>query len=165
MGPFLIKHLGMPLSPRRWTKADCDTVIEKITKRIPCWTSRSLSYAGRLQLIHSVMFSMHTYWSSLFILPKGVIKSIEAICRNFLWGHKAEYVKAPPVAWDFVCKPKKASRLGIINCGIWNHAAIAKHIWYIANEKACLWVKWVHGIYVGDQGIRTVENKENIAWY
>ncbi|KAJ8431921.1 hypothetical protein Cgig2_016354 [Carnegiea gigantea] len=63
-----------------------------------------------------------------------------------------EYMKAPPVAWDFVCKPKKAG-------------AIAKHPCYIATEKFCLWVKWVHGIYIRDQNIWTVASKENVSWY
>ena len=74
-------------------------------------------------------------------------------------------MKAPPVAWDFVCKPKKAGGLGIINCGISNVAAIAKHLWFIATEKICLWVKWVHGIYLRGQNIWTVPSKENVAGY
>ena len=32
MGSFPIKYLGIPLSPRRWTKAECGAVIEKIAK-------------------------------------------------------------------------------------------------------------------------------------
>ena len=164
LGTFPIKYLGIPLSPRRWTKADCNAVTEKITKCIQCWTSRTLSYAGRLQVINSMLFSMHTYQSSLFILLKGVIKSSEAICRNFLEGQKVEYVKAPLVAWDLVCKPKSAGGLGIINCGYWNTAATAKHLCYITNEKAFLQVKQVHGIYIGDQTMWAIESKENIAW-
>lgn len=139
-------------------------LIEKITKRINCWTSKTLSYAVRLQLIHSVLFLLHTYWTSLFILPKEVIKSIEGICRNFLWNQKPDYVKAPPVVWDFVCKPKRTGGLGIIKCEVWNHV-VAKHLWSIASGKICLWVRWIHGLYIKNQSIWSVTIKEDSAWY
>ena len=48
-------------------------------------TSKRLSYAGRLQLIRSVLFSIQVYWSSIFILPKEVCKVIDQILRSFLW--------------------------------------------------------------------------------
>jgi len=69
-GSFPVKYLGIPLSLRKWSIADCHALVEKITTRINTWTTRHLSYAGRLQLINSVIFSLHTYWSSMFILPK-----------------------------------------------------------------------------------------------
>lgn len=94
-----------------------------------------------------------------------MIRNIEDICMNFLWGQKADYQRASPVAWDFVCKPKRAGGLGIITCELWNYAAIAKHLWYIAKEKVCLWVKWVHGLYIQQQNIWTVPIKENTSWY
>ena len=70
-------------------------------------------------------------------IPKGVIRYIEGICKNFLWGQKADYLRAPPVTWDFVCRPKRAGGLGIINYELWNYAAIAKYLWYITKEKVC----------------------------
>jgi len=52
-----------------------------------------MSLCGRIQLINSVLFSIHTYWISLFIVSKAAIKSIEGVCRRFLWGQTAEYQK------------------------------------------------------------------------
>ncbi|XP_019232773.1 PREDICTED: uncharacterized protein LOC109213430 [Nicotiana attenuata] len=53
---------------------------------------------------------------------------ITAICRNFLWDGKKVSNKAPLIAWDLVCRPKKIGGLGITNGVIWNEAAIAKYI-------------------------------------
>jgi len=86
LGTFLVKYREVPFSPKSYSTAYFHMIIKKITKKIHCWQRRNLSYAGRAQLINSALFSLHSYWSSLFIHPKGVIKGIEDLCRNFLWG-------------------------------------------------------------------------------
>jgi hypothetical protein len=40
---------------------------KKITATINYWLSRNLSFAGRLQLVSSVLYSVQVYWSSIFI--------------------------------------------------------------------------------------------------
>ncbi|KAL2251969.1 UNVERIFIED_CONTAM: putative mitochondrial protein [Sesamum indicum] len=45
----------------------------------------ALSYAGRVQLIKSVLMAFSVYWGSPFILPKGVLREIEKRLRSFLW--------------------------------------------------------------------------------
>ena len=84
-GTLPIKFLGVPLISTRLTARDCRPLIDKITNRVESWTSKRLSYAGRLQLIRSVLFSIQVYWSSIFILPKEVCKVIDQILRSFLW--------------------------------------------------------------------------------
>ncbi|GKG40545.1 hypothetical protein Tco_0467322, partial [Tanacetum coccineum] len=44
-----------------------------------------LSYAGRLQLIASVLSLMQMYWASVFILPKLIVKDIHRLFKGFLW--------------------------------------------------------------------------------
>ncbi|KAK4383826.1 hypothetical protein Sango_3115700 [Sesamum angolense] len=53
--------------------------------RIKGWDNIQLSFAGRLQLIKSVLMSLNVYWAMAFILPKGVIRAVEKKLRNFLW--------------------------------------------------------------------------------
>ncbi|KAH0651565.1 hypothetical protein KY290_032934 [Solanum tuberosum] len=48
VGEFPIKYLGLPLSPKKWRKTDCWSLIDKITQRIKVTYSKKLSYAGRL---------------------------------------------------------------------------------------------------------------------
>ncbi|XP_074283266.1 uncharacterized protein LOC141607820 [Silene latifolia] len=49
----------------------------------------------------------------MFIIPKGVIRRIEGICRNFLWDGSSDYHRVPLVAWDKVTLPKDEGGLGI----------------------------------------------------
>ncbi|KAL0294929.1 UNVERIFIED_CONTAM: hypothetical protein Sangu_3208300 [Sesamum angustifolium] len=76
-GSLPIKYLGIPLSSSRLTIADCRPLLDKVDTRLAGWNHQTLSYAGRLQLIKSVISTLHTYWASVFILPKGVLKMLE----------------------------------------------------------------------------------------
>lgn len=76
-------YLGLLLT-KNMTVLDYLPLIEKIRKRIDSWTSRFLSYAGRLQLIKSVITSLTNFWIAAFRLPNGCIKEIERMCAAFL---------------------------------------------------------------------------------
>ena len=53
--------------------------------KIHNWTSKVLSFAGRLQLIQAVLYSIQVYWTLVFILPKSIIKDVvEQLLRWFL---------------------------------------------------------------------------------
>ncbi|KAK4381497.1 hypothetical protein Sango_2962300 [Sesamum angolense] len=70
------------------------------------WNHLNLIFAGRVQLIRSVLNTLHSYWASVFILPKGIIKILEAKIRKFLWQGSTGrgYAK---VAWEQICRPKE----------------------------------------------------------
>ena len=61
LGTLPVRYLGVPLVTRQLTDRDCAPLVEKITARINTWTSKFLSYAGRFQLIQSVLFSIQNY--------------------------------------------------------------------------------------------------------
>ncbi|XP_016505979.2 uncharacterized protein LOC107823783 [Nicotiana tabacum] len=44
---------------------------------ISSWTAKKLSYAGRIQLVQTVIFNIQAYWAQIFIIPAKVIKAIE----------------------------------------------------------------------------------------
>ncbi|XP_059289666.1 uncharacterized protein LOC132043204 [Lycium ferocissimum] len=84
-GELQIKYLGVPLCAKRISVVQYQPLLEKMLGRITSWTTKFLSYAGRMQFLKSVLFSIQVFWSQLFVLPRKVIKMIEAICRTFLW--------------------------------------------------------------------------------
>ncbi|XP_058189339.1 uncharacterized protein LOC131306925 [Rhododendron vialii] len=84
-GKLPVKYLGVPLISTRLTSTDCSMLKEKILARIHSWTQKFLSYGGRAQLIQSVLFSIQTYWSSIFTLPQSILKEIEGVLSVFLW--------------------------------------------------------------------------------
>ncbi|KAK4384578.1 hypothetical protein Sango_3046200 [Sesamum angolense] len=100
-GSLPVKYLGIPLTSSRLTIADCRPLIDKVDARLAGWNNQTLSYAGRLQLIKSVLSTLHMYWASAFILPKGVLKTLEKKMRQFLWQGSAGSRNAK-VAWEWI---------------------------------------------------------------
>lgn len=84
VGTLPIRYLGLPLTTKALTKQDYEPLIDKVRTRLLSWANRSVSYAGRLQLIKTVIYSIVNFWSSAFILPIGCLDTIEGLCSAFL---------------------------------------------------------------------------------
>ncbi|GJS03905.1 hypothetical protein Tco_0320413 [Tanacetum coccineum] len=84
-GRLPVKYLGVPLVSSKLIFRDCKELIEKVESRLNDWKNKSLSIAGRLQLVQSVIASMHVFWASIFILPSRILLEIEQLMRGFLW--------------------------------------------------------------------------------
>ena len=106
LGKLPVKYLEVPISSKKLTVADCDQLIDKMVSRIRMWSSRNISFAGRRQLVNVVLMSVCVYWSQVFLLPKKVLKQVNAICRLFLWTWTCNSSRLVYVSWDSVCTPK-----------------------------------------------------------
>ncbi|GKC52350.1 RNA-directed DNA polymerase, eukaryota, reverse transcriptase zinc-binding domain protein [Tanacetum coccineum] len=58
-----VKYLGIPLLSKNGI-SDCKVLVDKVRNKVNDWKYKTLSYAGRLQLITSVLSAMQTYWAS-----------------------------------------------------------------------------------------------------
>lgn len=109
-GKLPVNYLGVPLDSRNLPVAAyiCCSLYptDKIMSRVTHWSSKLLSYAGRLQLIKSVITSITVYWLQIYPIPKKVLKHIADICRLFLWSNSAVINKKAHVASEKVCDPK-----------------------------------------------------------
>ena len=79
-----MRYLGVPVTASRLSKVECRGLVEKIMGKIRLWATKSISFAGRAQLLNSVVFGMINYWATIFILPKEVIDQLNQLCRNYL---------------------------------------------------------------------------------
>ncbi|XP_062112043.1 uncharacterized protein LOC133823367 [Humulus lupulus] len=161
--PF--RYLGIPICSKRITNAECGIILEKMVAKIKQWISRNLSYSARATLINSVLLSIHSYWAQIMVMPKNLLKDIEAICRAFLWKGVAEAHAPRVVAWSTVCTPKSAGGLGFRKILEWNIAALEKYVWAIASKKDNLWVKWIHSIYLKRMDWWAYTVQQNCSWY
>ncbi|GJR04765.1 putative reverse transcriptase domain, reverse transcriptase zinc-binding domain protein [Tanacetum coccineum] len=57
-GKLPVKYLGVPLVPSRLVYRDCSELMDRVKRRINDWKNKSLSFAVRVQLIHSVIGEM-----------------------------------------------------------------------------------------------------------
>ncbi|XP_062100601.1 uncharacterized protein LOC133806528 [Humulus lupulus] len=157
--PF--RYLGIPVCSRKISAADCNGILEKMVARIKVWSSRNLSYMGRVTLINSVLITIHSNWAQIMILPKDV----EAICRAFLWKGLADSNGLGLVAWHHVCLPKKVGGLGFWKVLDWNMAAMRKYVWAIATKKENLFVKWINNVYLMDRNWWEYQPPIDCSWY
>ncbi|XP_028118147.1 uncharacterized protein LOC114315744 [Camellia sinensis] len=164
-GTLPVKYLGVPLITTKLRALDCQQLIDRITNRIKSWTNKALSYAGRAQLIQTILFSMQVYWSSLFILPRKVVREIENLLRAFLWSGVDLKKHSAKIAWDKVCAPKSEGGLGFKSLEVWNRAAIAKHIWFLfsGGEKS-MWCQWVKSYLLKGKSFWKVPVPSDPSW-
>jgi hypothetical protein len=76
VGSFPFTFLGLPLGLTKPQVKDYAPLICLIERRVSA-TSQFLSYAGRLQLVNSVISSLPTYYMCSLKLPLTVIKIID----------------------------------------------------------------------------------------
>jgi hypothetical protein len=163
-GALPVKYLGVPLISSRLSYRHCGVLLELLDNRILSRKNRFLSFAGRLQLIISVLSSMHIFWSSVFVLPARVIKELEAKMRNFLWSH-GKYLKGKAkVAWKDVCRPKVEGGLGIRRIDDMNKAQMASLIWRIVSNQNSLWVRWIHSYRLKGRTFWDCNEVTNCCW-
>ncbi|KAM6587484.1 hypothetical protein CsatA_010089 [Cannabis sativa] len=158
-------YLGIPICSGKISGKECELLVEKMTARIKSWSSRNLSFAGRITLINSVLIAIQAYWSQMMVLPKKVVRAIETVCRAFLWKGQAMFNGPGAVAWENICQPKKAGGLGIIKIEEWNKAATCKYIWAISNKRDSLWQRWIHSVYLKDQDWWNYTASIHASWY
>ncbi|KAH0715021.1 hypothetical protein KY284_007926 [Solanum tuberosum] len=120
---------GVSLAKEKIIFIQWKPLITRITARISSWTAQKLSYAGRAQLIQSVIFGIQVYWAQLFMIPTKLMKMIKAYCRSYLWSGSNTITKKALAAWETLCSPKCVGGLNLTNMRIWNNTTIAKNYW------------------------------------
>ncbi|GKA66800.1 RNA-directed DNA polymerase, eukaryota, reverse transcriptase zinc-binding domain protein, partial [Tanacetum coccineum] len=150
-GELPVRYLGVPL-------------ISKIS-RIFDWRNKSLSFAGKLQLVASVLSSLHVYWASMFMLPVSICDSIDKLFKNFIWGKSESSSGIASVSWKDVCRPKNQGGLGLKSLRVMNYALMVKHLWYIASRKESLWVKWLNVYKLKGECYKIGNGIDCFIWY
>ncbi|CAA7014913.1 unnamed protein product [Microthlaspi erraticum] len=126
---------------------ECDLIkfstgMPQGTLPVTSWSARSLSFAGRLLLIKTVIAGISTFWCSSFILPKACIKRINSLCSIYLWKGNIEGHNSARVSWATVTLTKEEGGLGIKDLVVWNRACCLKLIWLLFFQSGSVWVAW-----------------------
>ncbi|XP_035835814.1 uncharacterized protein LOC110887655 [Helianthus annuus] len=164
-GLLPVKYLGVPLISSRLHVKDCSVLLERLDQRIMNWKNKLLSFAGRLQLIISVLSSMHVYWASASILPTQILNDLEVRMRNFLWSQEGSFHRGKAkVSWKAICVPKYEGGLGIRRVGDVNKALMVSHIWSILKKRDSLWVQWIYSYRLKGRSFWVCKDITNCSW-
>ncbi|KAL9830379.1 putative RNA-directed DNA polymerase [Arabidopsis thaliana] len=161
VGKLPVRYLGLPLVTKRLSKADYTPLIEQIRRRIESWTARFLSFAGRLNLISSVLWSVCNFWMAAYRLPTECIREIEKSCSAFLWSGATMSSHNAKISWESVCKPKREGGLGLRSLKEANNVCVLKLIWRIVSHGNSLWVKWTQMYLLKNTSLWSITNGGN----
>ena len=163
-GTFPFRYLGLPLLHRKFRNSDYSALIDNVAARFNHWETKTLSFAGRLQLISSVIYSTVNFWLSTFILPKCCLKTIEQMCNRFLWSSDITKKGGIKVAWGSVCFPKSEGGLGLRNFWAWNKTLNLRLIWMLFSKRDSLWVTWNHSTMLRNSNFWNAESSAHHSW-
>jgi hypothetical protein len=141
-GSLPIRYLGLSLSVHYPKSSHYAALMDSIRRRIDGWIVHSLNFAGRVELIRSVILSSISYGYFTYNLPRSIIKEIERLCANFLWKGKLHNI-----SWAKLCTPKKEGGLGIKSIPELCEAAGLKRLWRFLTTKS-MWGRWMKHKYI-----------------
>ncbi|XP_048620920.1 uncharacterized protein LOC106363541 [Brassica napus] len=116
IGTFPTRYLGLPLNPSRISYATMQPFLERITLKLHSWTVKTLSFAGKMVLVASVIYGMN-----------GTASAVGA-----------------RVSWNNICKPKQEGGLGLRSLEEYQKVFELKRVWNCFSQSGSLWVAWLH---------------------
>lgn len=126
---FPIKYLGLPLSTKKVPKAQFQSLVETVARKMPPCHGSLMARSGRLVWIKSVLRAIPIYSMMAYSLPPWARKEIDAICRKFFWVGKDASVRGRcMVAWETCCRPTELGGLGITDLKL---AGYALQTWWL----------------------------------
>lgn len=164
LGSLLIRYLGLSLMHRKLRLTDYRPLLDKLKGCFTAWTTKALSFAGRKQLLSSVIYGSINFWTSAFLLPKGCLKQIQSLCKKFLWSGKITGNANVKIAWTTVCQPKREGGLGLRDFGLWNKTLCLKLIWRLFDNADSLWAEWIKENRMGSRNFWEIDETKATSW-
>ncbi|KAK1416690.1 hypothetical protein QVD17_25805 [Tagetes erecta] len=146
-GKLPFQHLGVPVGENLNRIKSWDPVIDKFKGKLSSWKARTLSFGGRLTLVKSVLGSLPIYFMSLFKMPSAVVRKLEGLRRDFLWGGGSDKRSIPWVKWESVMAPREVGGLGIGSIRDLNIALLTKWKWSFKVNSSALWVNVIKAVH------------------
>ncbi|KAL0853720.1 hypothetical protein Bca101_058872 [Brassica carinata] len=135
-GQLPIRYLGVPLCTKKLSMANFEPLIQSVKTKLTSWTTRTLSFAGRLLLINTVI--------------SGTLDG----------QHTAK------VFWEEITHSKEEGGLGMRDLLTWNKACSMKLIWMLFFRSGSIWVAWFTREILDDNisNFWTLKEKANHFW-
>lgn len=107
-GELSVKYLRIPLSTNTITDRECAKLIDKVREKVQGWMSKLLSFAGRVELVHTMITSKVRYWLQTFHIPYCSLGKINSVCVDFIWRGKLH-----KISYKDLYKPKNEGGVGL----------------------------------------------------
>ncbi|KAG7573766.1 Reverse transcriptase zinc-binding domain [Arabidopsis suecica] len=149
---------------RKLRISEYEPLIGSLNTKFRSWAVKTLSFAGRLQLLGSVISGIVCFWISTFILPQGCIKKIESLCSRFLWRGNIDQSRGARVSWATVCLPKPEGGLGLRRFAAWNKTLSLRYVWLLFSEHTSLWADWHKHHHLQNDSFWSIKESTKFSW-
>ncbi|KAK9930542.1 hypothetical protein M0R45_027578 [Rubus argutus] len=129
IGALPFTYLGVPIFSGRPKRLHFQGLADKVKSRFPQWRGSSLSMAGRVTLVKSVINSMLSHSFFVYAWPQTVLVDLRRWVRNFIWSGNVLTGGFSTVAWANCCTPIDEGGLGLKNFPILNQSFLLKKFW------------------------------------
>ncbi|XP_074300685.1 uncharacterized protein LOC141631984 [Silene latifolia] len=83
------------------------------------------------------------FWGASVLLPKGVVKKINKMCNDFLWGIGEGQRRMVFKSWGSFCCPTQEGGVNIKEVLSWNKCLMLEWIRKIVLDLPTIWVRWI----------------------
>ncbi|GMI92896.1 hypothetical protein HRI_002958900 [Hibiscus trionum] len=162
---FPTTYLGLPLGYPRNMAEIWKPIEGKVQARLQTWKINSLSFAGRITLVKSVLINLPMYYLSIFEMPAGVAARINRSISGFIWG-QVDKCAIHWIKWETLCQPKSKGGLGLIDIRLKNRAMLNKWLWRFGTDSYGYWRKLLENKYdyQSQSLIPDIHTRRNFSW-
>lgn len=140
-------YLGVPMGRGQMSIGCYHFLLDKVKSRLRGWQAQTLSFAGRVMLVNSVLTSMPIYTMQTMAIPNSICNDIDKTIRGFVWGSSNECRRIHLLPIETVTKPWSEGGLGIRPMKQTNSAILVKLGWRAVQEPNSLWSPVIRGKY------------------
>lgn len=123
----------------------------------------TLSLAGRVTLIKSVLISIPVYYMTVESMTTTTVNTINALIRKFLWGKVGKDRYLSLISWEKVCRKYEDGGLDIRDIKLFNKALLKKMTWQVAAKQDRLWVQVIGAKYFPRGGFWDIRSTTNAS--
>ena len=121
-----VRYLGCQVGVNISPATQLVPLLNCIRRKLLYWSSKRLTWAGRIVIVNHVLLSTMWHATSCWIFVRSTVGQIQRLIRNFLWsGGEGAFARAK-VAWSTLTLPKSKGGLGLIDPENQSKAMLAK---------------------------------------
>jgi hypothetical protein len=137
-------HLGPPLSPTKLPASAFAPLVLSFDRHLSGWRAQFLSWGGMLVLCSAVLNNISTYYMCSYLLPQGVLESLDKRRRAFFWTGKDSCSGAHClIVWDKVWLSKHEDGFGIKDIHRENRCLMLNFVHKLHQTNPLPWKNWV----------------------
>lgn len=93
------------------------------------WKGSSLSMAGRVCMVKSVIIPSFIHVMRVYLLPVSTLHKVEKAMRNFIWTGSSINKANGTVCWNKVCAPHSEGGLNMTDINTLNKSLLLHSLW------------------------------------